>query len=84
MQRFGSQHDNGSQTLLRLDRNQIHTTVPLILDKGRRKRLVLLRSEVVGQFVNTLTADYQYSSLESGEFMATSFKADILQSECFF
>ena len=61
MQRFGSQHDNGSQTLLRSARNQMHTTLPLILDKRRRKRLVLVRSEVVGQFVNTLTADYQYS-----------------------
>ena len=61
MQRFGSQHYNGSQTLLRSAQNQIHTTLPLILDKLRRKRLVLVRSEVVGQFVNTLTADYQYS-----------------------
>ena len=61
MQRFGSQHDNGSQTLLRSARNQIHTTLPLVLDKLRRKRLVLVRCEVVGQFVNTLTPDYQYS-----------------------
>ena len=61
MQRFGSQHDNGSQTLLRSAQNQIHTTLPLILDKLRRKRLFLVRSEVVGQFVNTLTADYEYS-----------------------
>ena len=61
MQRFESQHDNGSQTLLRSAQNQIHTTLPLILDKLRTKRLVLVRCEVVGQFVNTLTADYQYS-----------------------
>ena len=61
MQRFGSQHDNGSQTLLRSARNQIHTTLPLVLDKLRRKRLVLVRCEVVGQFINTLTPDYQYS-----------------------
>ena len=26
-----------------------------------RKRLVLIRSELLGQFVNTLTADYKYS-----------------------
>ena len=61
MQRFGSQHDNGSQALLTSTRNQIRTTFPLIVDKGRKKRLVLVRSEVVGQFINTLTADYKYS-----------------------
>ena len=61
MQRFGSQHDKGSQTLLRSARNQIHTTLPLVLDKLRRKRLVLVRCEVVGQFINILTPDYQYS-----------------------
>ena len=57
MQGFGSQHVNGSQTLLRSARNQIHTTLPLILDRGSRKRLVLVISEVLGQFVTTLTAD---------------------------
>ena len=30
MQRFGRQHVNGSQTLLRSARNQLHTTLPLI------------------------------------------------------
>ena len=61
MQRFGSQHDNGSQTLLRLARNQIHPTLPLVSDRGSRKRLVLVTSELLEQFVNALTADYQYS-----------------------
>ena len=41
--------------------NQIHTTVPLILDRESRKRLVLVRSEFLGQFFNTFTADYKYS-----------------------
>ena len=62
MQPLGRQHVNGSQTLLRSAQNQIHTTLPLILDRGSRERLVLVRSEVLGQFVNTLTADYKYSS----------------------
>ena len=62
MQPLGRQHVNGSQTLLGSARNQIHTTLPLILDRGSRERLVLVRSEVLGQFVNTLTADYKYSS----------------------
>ena len=61
MQRFGKQHVNGSQTLLRSAGNQIHTTLPLILERGSRKRLVVVRSEVVGQFVKILTADYMYS-----------------------
>ena len=61
MQRFGGKDVNRSQTLLRYARNQIHTTLPLILDRRSTKRLVLVRSELLGQFVNTLTADYEYS-----------------------
>ena len=61
MQRFGRQHANGSQKLLRSARNQFHTTLPLISDRGSRKMLVLVRSELLEQFVNTLTADYQKS-----------------------
>ena len=61
MQRFGRQHVNGSQTLLRSARNKLHTTLPIISDIGSTKRLVLVGSELLGQFVNTLTADYKYS-----------------------
>ena len=61
MQRFGRQHVNGHQKLLRSALNQFHSTLPLILDRVSRKRLVLVRSELLGQFVNTLTADYNYS-----------------------
>ena len=61
MQRFGRQHVNGFQTLLRSAGNQIHTPLLLILDRGSRKSLVLVRSELLGQFVNILTADYKYS-----------------------
>ena len=61
MQRFGRQHVTDSQTLLRSARNQLHTTLPLIRDRGTRKRLVLVRSELLGQCANTLTADYRYS-----------------------
>ena len=61
MQPFGRYHVNGSQTLLRSPRNQIHTTPPLILDRESREMVVLVRSEILGQFVNTLTADYKYS-----------------------
>ena len=61
MQRFGRKHVNGSQTLLRSARKQFHTTLPMILDRGSRKKLVLVRSELLEQFVNTLTPDYKYS-----------------------
>ena len=60
MQRLGSQHVNESQTLLRSSRNHFHTTIPLIWGRTSRKRLVLVRSEVLGQFVNTITAVYNY------------------------
>ena len=60
MQRFGSQHGNGSQTPPRSARNHFDTTIPLIRGRASRKKLVLVRSEVLGQFVNTMTADYKY------------------------
>ena len=61
MQRFGRQHVNGSQTLLKSARNHLHTTLPIISEGTSRNRLVLVRSEFLGQFVDTLTADYKYS-----------------------
>ena len=61
MQRFGRSHVNGSQTQLRSALNQFHSTLPLILDRESTKRLVLVRSELLEQFVNTLIADYKYS-----------------------
>ena len=62
MQRFDSEHDNGSQTLLLSARNNFYTTIPLIRDRTSRNRLVLVRSEVLGQLVNNLTADYKHSA----------------------
>ena len=62
MQRFDSEHDNGSQTQLRSARNNFYTTIPLIIDRTSRNRLVLVRSEVLGQLVNNLTADYKHSA----------------------
>ena len=60
MQRFGSQHVNGSQTLIRSAGNHFYTAIPLIWGRTSRKRLVLVRYEVLGQFVNTMTAVYYY------------------------
>ena len=76
---LGRSHVTGSQTLLRSARNQLHTTLPLIRDSGNRKRLFLIRSELLGQFVNTLTADYKFSrqnwkNLRQKDPMQTSMK----------
>ena len=60
MERFASQHVNAFQTLLRSARNHFHTTIELTWDTTSRKRSVLVRSEVLGQFVNTMTADFNY------------------------
>ena len=60
MQRFGRQHVKRSKALLRSERNQFKTNLQLIRERRSRKRLVLVRSEFLGQFVNTLTADYKY------------------------
>ena len=60
MQRFGSQHVNGSQTLLRSAGKHFHTAIPLIWGRTSRKTLVLFRAEVLGQFVNTMTAVCNY------------------------
>ena len=62
MQRFDSEDDNGAQTLLRSGRNNFYTTIPPIWDKTSSNRLVLVRSEILGQLVNTLTADYKHSA----------------------
>ena len=61
MQDFRTQDVSGSKTLLRSARNQFQTNLPFIWDRRNRKRLALVRSEFLGDFVHTLTADYQYS-----------------------
>ena len=61
MQGFARQHVNESQTLLRSARNHFHTTLPLTWERRSTEGLVLVRSELLGQFLNTLTGDYKYS-----------------------
>ena len=55
MQRFGRQHITGSQTLLISARNQFHILFQQFEILGVRKGFS--RSQLLGQFVNTLTAD---------------------------
>ena len=61
MQRFGGQHVKESKTLLKSARNELRTTLPFIWERGSRIRLVLVISEFLGQFVNTLSPDHKYS-----------------------
>ena len=61
MQRFGSQQGNDYQTLLRSAGNHFYTAIPLIWGRTSRKRLVLVRSEILGQFANKSTVQYKYS-----------------------
>ena len=61
MQRFGRQHVIRSKTLLRSVRNQFLTSLALIWERRNRKMFVLVRYQLLRQFVNTLTADYKYS-----------------------
>ena len=62
MQQFDSQHVNGPQTLLLSAWKHIYTTIPLIRERTSKNTLVLVRSEVLGQLVNTLTDNYKHSS----------------------
>ena len=59
MQRFGNQHGNGFQTLARSSGNYFDTTIPLIRGRTSSRRLAIVRSEVLGQFVKTMTAYYK-------------------------
>ena len=61
MKRFRREHVNGSQTLLRSVLNKFHITLLVNWERKSAKKLVLVRREFLGEFANTLTADYQYS-----------------------
>ena len=58
---FGNQPVNGQQTLLKSARHYYYPIFPWIRDKLSWKKSALVRSEILGLFVNTLTAEYTYS-----------------------
>ena len=58
---FGNQPVNGYQTLLKSARHYYYPIFPWIWDKLSWKRSALVRSKILGLFVNTLTAEYTYS-----------------------
>ena len=58
---FSKQRFRGFETLLKLARHPYYRMFPLIWDKLSWKNSFLVRSEILGLFVNTMTAEYRYS-----------------------
>ena len=59
--RFGKQRVSEFETLLKLARHHYYRMFPWIWDKLSWKKSVLVRFEVLGLFVNTLTGEYMHS-----------------------
>ena len=58
--RFCKQRVCRLETLLKSARHNYYRVVPRIWDKLSREKSVLVISEILGLFVNTLTAEYKY------------------------
>ena len=59
--RFGKQGLSWFETVLKSVRNHYYHMFPSIWDKLSWKKSVLVKSEVLRLFVDTLTAEYKYS-----------------------
>ena len=59
--RFGKQRVTGFELLLKSSRHHYYSMFPWIWEKLCWKKSVLVRSEILGLFVNTLTVEYMYS-----------------------
>ena len=58
---FGKQCVSGFEALLQSPQHRYYRMFPWIWDKLSWKNSVLVRSEILGLFVNTLTGEYMYS-----------------------
>ena len=58
---FGRKSVSEFETLLKSARHRYYRMFPWVWDKYSWKKSVLVRREILGLFVNTLTAEYQYS-----------------------
>ena len=58
---FGSEGVNESQKLLKSEEKYFYPTFSALLAKLSQKELFLIRAEILGLLVNTLTANYKYS-----------------------
>ena len=59
---FGNQPVNGQETLVKSARHYYYPIFPWIWDKLSWKKSALVRSKILGLFVNTLTAEYMCSA----------------------
>ena len=59
--RFGKQRVSGFERLLKSARHHYYQMFPWIWDKLSSEKSFLVRSEILGLFLNTLTAEYKYS-----------------------
>ena len=57
---FGSERVNKSQKLLESAKEHFYPNLASFWAKSSYKELFLIRSEIVGLLVNTLTANYEY------------------------
>ena len=72
------QHANGYQTLLKYARKHFYLIFSSFLEKLNQKRSLLVRSEILRVFVNTLTADDKYNDyLHYRESLVKHIKATI-------
>ena len=58
---FGNQLVNGFQTLLKSAQHHYYPVFTRIWDKLSWEKCVLVASEILGLFLNTLTGEYKYS-----------------------
>ena len=58
--RFGKQRVSVFETLLKAAPHHYYRMFPWIWDNLSRKKSFLVRSEILGLFINTLTAEYKY------------------------
>ena len=58
---FGSQRVGGSKSLLKSAQHHFYTIFPLMWDKLSCKKLILVRFEILGLFLNTTTTDDKIS-----------------------
>ena len=59
--RFSKQRVSGFETLFKSAPQHYYRIFPPIWDKSSSRRSALVRSEILGLFVNTLTGEYMYS-----------------------
>ena len=65
---LGKKGVNGSGTLVKSARQHSYSKFPSIWEILSWKNFLLVRSEILGPFVNTFTADYKYSRYKREKF----------------